>query len=73
MFIEVGISCRFLYLLLVIYMFVSCGELITTRELIFLLSFTCNYVVSIRWGFLLHLVLGIGCVIFTVALPMPSI
>ena len=51
MFIEVGISCRFFcILLLVIYMFVSCGRLIITvgeeRELIFLLS--CNYVVSIR-------------------------
>ena len=32
------------------------------RELICLLSFTCNYVVSFRGGFLFLLVLGIGCV-----------
>ena len=42
------------------------------RELIFLLSFTCNYVVSVRRGFLFLLVLGIGCVILlgnSLALP----
>ena len=33
------------------------------RELICLLSFTCNYVVSVRRGFLFLLVLGMGCVI----------
>ena len=33
------------------------------RELICLLSFTCNYVVSVRRGFLFHWVLGMGCVI----------
>ena len=33
------------------------------RELAFLLSFTCNYIVSVRRGFLFLLVLGIGCVI----------
>ena len=33
------------------------------RELMFLLSFTCNYAVSVRRGFLFLLVLGIGCVI----------
>ena len=32
------------------------------RELICLLSFTCNYVVSVRRGFLFLLVLGKGCV-----------
>ena len=32
-------------------------------ELIYLLSFTCNYVVSVRIGFLFLLVLGMGCVI----------
>ena len=36
------------------------------RELICLLLFTCNYVVSVRKGFLL--VLGLGCY-FIVALP----
>ena len=33
------------------------------RELLFLLSFTCIYVVSVRRGFLFLLVLGIGRVI----------
>ena len=33
------------------------------RELIFLLSITRNYVVSVRRGFLFLLVLGTGCVI----------
>ena len=33
------------------------------RELICLLSFTCNYVVSVRRGFLFLMVLGMGCVI----------
>ena len=34
------------------------------RELICLLSFTCNYVVSIQRGFLFLLAIGMGCVIF---------
>ena len=33
------------------------------REIFFLLSFTCNYVVSVRRGVLFLLVLGMGCVI----------
>ena len=33
------------------------------RELICLLLFTCNYVVSVWRGFLFLLVLGMGCVI----------
>ena len=33
------------------------------RELFFLLSFSCNYVVVLSGGFLLRLVLGIGYVI----------
>ena len=33
------------------------------RELIFLQSFSCNYVVSVWIGFLFLWVLGIGCVI----------
>ena len=33
------------------------------RELIFLLSFTCNYVVSVKRGFLYLLVIGVGCAI----------
>ena len=32
-------------------------------ELIFLLSFACNYVVSVKRGLFFLLVLGLGCVI----------
>ena len=39
----------------------------------FLLSITRNYVVSVRSGFLILLVLEKGCVYFIVALPVPSI
>ena len=42
------------------------------RELICLVSFNCNYVVSIRRGFLFLLVLGMGCVIllwYSLGLP----
>ena len=42
------------------------------RELICLLSFTCNYVVYVRRSFLFLWVLGMGCVIFYVALPEPQ-
>ena len=63
MLIGVGVSGRFLYSI-VSYLYVSFGGLITSvgeeRELIFLLLFTCNYVVSVRRGFLFLLVLGIG-------------
>ena len=41
------------------------------RELICLLLFTCNYVVSVWRGFLFLLVLGMGYVIL-LALPEPS-
>ena len=43
------------------------------RELICLLLFTCNYVVSVWRGFLFLWVLAMGYVIFNVALPEPSI
>ena len=51
MLIGVGVSCRFSYSI-VIHLFVSCIGLITSvgRELIFLLSFTFNYVVSVVGG-----------------------
>ena len=42
------------------------------REIIFLLSFTCNYVVSVRKGFLFLLVLEMGCVVllwYSLGLP----
>ena len=51
----------FRILLLVIYMFAVVDRLPTSekRELVFLLSFTCNYVVSVRSGSLFLLVLEI--------------
>ena len=49
---------------IVSYLFVRCKGPITSvgeeRELICLLSFTCNYVVSLRRGFLFLLMLGMG-------------
>ena len=48
-------------------LYVSCSRLITSvgkkRELISLVLFTRNYVVSVWRGFLFLLVLGMGCVI----------
>ena len=46
--------------------------LLGKRDIIFLLSFTCNYVVSVKRGFLFLLVLGISCVIllwYSLGLP----
>ena len=43
------------------------------RELICLLLFTCNYVVSVLQGFLLPHGTGDGLRYFIVALPEPSI
>ena len=54
------------FVFFVSYLYVSCSGSITSvgrRELICLLSFTCNYVVSVRRGFVFLLVLRIGCVI----------
>ena len=48
-----GVSCRILYSI-VSYLYVNCSGSITSageRDLICLLSFTCNYVVSVRRGF----------------------
>ena len=62
--IGVGVSCRILSLSFFLY--VSFSGLITTageERAIFMLSFTCNYVVSVRRDFLFPLVLGISCVI----------
>ena len=62
----VGVSCRILYSF-VVYLYVSGSGSITLvgeeRELICLPLFTCNYVVSVRRGFLFLWVLGMGCVI----------
>ena len=65
----------FCLLLLVVYMFVVVDQLprLGTRELICVLSFTCNYVVSVRRGFLFLLVLGMGCVVlFWHSLRLPD-
>ena len=66
MLFGVGVSCRILYSI-GSDLYVSCSGSITSvgeeRELIFPLLFTCNYVVSVRRGFLFLLVLGIDCVI----------
>ena len=43
------------------------------RELVFLLLFTCSFVVSVSWRFLFLLVLGMGLRFFIVALPGPSV
>ena len=72
----IGVLCRILYSFDV-YLYVSRSGLITSdgeeRAIFFLLLFTCNYVVSVRRGFFFLLVLGMGYVIFIVALPEPSI
>ena len=60
-----GVSCRILYSF-VVYLYVSGSGSISSvgkRELICLLLFTCNYVVSIRRSFLFLWVLVIGYVI----------
>ena len=62
MLIGVGYSCRYLYSKIVSYLKVNCSRSITS-VLFFLLSFSRNYVVSVKRGFLFLLVLGIGCVI----------
>ena len=66
MLIEIGVSCRCKALY---------SGLITTvgeERYIFLLSFTCNYVVSVRRGFLFLLVLGTGCsILLSYSLDLP--
>ena len=70
----VGVSCRILYSI-VGYLCVSCGGLVVRlgkRELVCLLSFTCNCVVSVR-GIPLPQGAWDGLHYFIVALPGPSI
>ena len=60
MFFGVSVYCHSLYSI-VSYLYVSCiSQLprLRKRELICLLSFTCNYVVSIQRGFLFLLDVG---------------
>ena len=61
----VGVSCH-IFNSFVVYLYVSGGGSITwlgKRELIGLLLFTCNYVVTVWRGFLFLWVLGMGYVI----------
>ena len=61
----VGVSCRKLYSF-VVYLYVKVVDQLPRlgkRELICLLSFTCNYVVFVWRGFLFLWVLGMGYVI----------
>ena len=62
----------FCILLLVIYMQAVADQLprLGKRELICLLSFASNYVVSVRRGFLFLLALDISCVISS---PEPKV
>ena len=65
MLFGVGDLCRMLYSI-VNYLYVSCSGSITSvweERNICLLSFTCNYVVSVWRGFLFLLVPWMGCVI----------
>ena len=64
MLFGVDVSCRISYCI-ICYIYVGCSGSIRLgkRELICVLSFTCNYVVSVRRDFLFLLVLGISCVI----------
>ena len=60
----------------VVFLYVSCSGSITSVEeerVNLLISFTCNYVVSVRRGFLFLCVLGMGCVILlwhSLSLPL---
>ena len=64
MLFGVDVSCRILYSI-VIYMQTVADQIprLGKREPICLLWITCNYVVSVRRGFLFLWVLGMGCVI----------
>ena len=62
MLFGVGVSCHCILYSIVSYIYVSCSGSVTLVG-VCLLSFTCNYVVSVRRGFILFLVLGMGCVI----------
>ena len=72
-----GVSCRVLYSF-VVCLFVSVSGSLTSvgeDELICLLLFTCNYMVSVRRGFLFFWVLGMGYVILlwhSLSLPFNS-
>ena len=63
MLFGLGVSCRILYSF-VSYLLKAVADQLPRfgkRELICLLSLTCNYVVIVRRGFLFLLVLGMVC------------
>ena len=65
MVFGIGVSCRILYSI-VSYLNVSCGGSITSvgeERAYFSAIVYCNYVVSVRKGFLFLFVLGMGCVL----------
>ena len=65
MFFGVDVSCRYLYSF-VVYSYVNGSGSFTSvgmRELICLLLFICNYVVSVWRGFLFLWVLGMDYVV----------
>ena len=65
MFFGVGVSCHNLFSF-VVYLYANGSGSTTSvgkRELVCLLLFTCNYVVSVWRGFLFLWVLGMGYVI----------
>ena len=61
----VGVSCRILYYFVGNLYVSGSGSIhrLGKRELIYMLLFTCNYVVSARRGFLFLWTLGMGYVI----------
>ena len=75
MFLEKVFHVVFCILSLVIYIETVVDKLprLGKRELICLLLFTCNNMVSVRRGFLFLWVLGMSYVILIVALAEPSI
>ena len=59
---------------IVSYLYISCdGPRSGKTELMCLLSFNCKYVVSIGEVSFFLLMFGMGCIIFIVTLPWPSI
>ena len=57
-----GISCCFVfYCSYLLYAVVDQLPRLGKRELVFLLLFTCSFVVSVSWRFLFLLALGMGC------------
>ena len=63
MMMRVGISCCFLYSVANYLLYAVVDQLprLGKRALLFLLLFTCSFVVSVSLRFLFLLVLGMGC------------